>query len=154
MLELKVESPWDVKSILEFQYFNCPTCPDKYGLKQDFINHATKIHPESIDYLKKISDGSFIPWSSNEYESDAYNETTNRKVKIEIEEERDNFMELQDSSNYSNGDDEENGNIDEYQIHEEIDLKTEENENYYKENIDDDLKDSKIGNKEKEYGTK
>ena len=56
MLELKIESPWDVKSILEFQYFNCPTCPDKYGLKQDFINHATKIHPESIDYLKKISD--------------------------------------------------------------------------------------------------
>ena len=139
MLDLKIESPWDVKSILEFQYFNCPTCTDKYDLKQDFINHATNTHPESIDYLKKILDESFIPWSSNEYESDSYNETMNKKVKIENEEERDNFMELQDSSNYSNGDDEENGNIDEYQIHEEIDLKTEDNENYYEENIHDEL---------------
>ena len=82
MVELKIESPWAVKSILEFQYFICPTCSDKYGLKQDFINHATNIHPESIDYLKKILDESFIPWSSNEYESDSYNETMNKKVKM------------------------------------------------------------------------
>ena len=88
MLEHQIESPWDVKSILEFQYFNCPTCSDKYGLKQDFINHASKLHPESIDYLKKISDGSLsdivIPWSSNDldHEYDYYNETISEKVNM------------------------------------------------------------------------
>ena len=90
MLELKTESPWDVKSILEFQYFNCPTCSDKYGLKQDFINHASKFHPESVDYLKKISDGSFsdiiLPWSSSDLESfDYYDTTFSEKVKVENE---------------------------------------------------------------------
>ena len=63
---LKNENPWKVGSLYEYQYFNCPSCPFKKDKKQDFINHTFHIHPESVDYLRKISDGSLndiiFPW--------------------------------------------------------------------------------------------
>ena len=62
----KIESPWDVSSLYQYQYFNCPSCPFKHYSKQDFINHTFNTHPESVDYFQKISDGSLSdiisPW--------------------------------------------------------------------------------------------
>ena len=42
----KVENPWNIQSIYELQYFNCPNCIYKNQSKQDFINHAFENHPE------------------------------------------------------------------------------------------------------------
>ena len=67
-MKRKMENPWNVESIFTFQFFNCPSCTsrNKFLFKQDFVDHAYKIHPESINYLKKISDGSLsdivTPW--------------------------------------------------------------------------------------------
>ena len=67
-MKCKMENPWNVESIFTFQFFNCPSCTtrNKFLFKQDFVDHAYKIHPESINYLKKISDGSLsdivTPW--------------------------------------------------------------------------------------------
>ena len=82
----KEEFLWNVESIFEFQYFNCPICPFKNELKQDFVNHSFISHPESVNYLKKISDGSLYdiisPWESS------YNgkEIGTEKFKSEINE--------------------------------------------------------------------
>ena len=61
-----VKNPWSVKSIYEFQFFNCPSCVYKINSKQAFINHAYEIHPEAIDDLNNVQDGSLIdvicPW--------------------------------------------------------------------------------------------
>ena len=70
MMETKVESPWDVKSIYEYYHFNCPTCSYKHSSKQNFVNHVANTHPESVDYLKNLSDGSLCdietPWKTEE----------------------------------------------------------------------------------------
>ena len=66
--EEEFENPWSIKSIYEFQYFNCPSCAFKRQSKQEFINHAYEVHPESIDYLQEIKDGSLsgtiCPWNT------------------------------------------------------------------------------------------
>ena len=66
--EVKLENPmWDVKSLYEFQYYNCPSCSYKSDYKQDFVNHTFNTHPESVDFFRKISDGSLddiiTPWN-------------------------------------------------------------------------------------------
>ena len=64
-----IENPWEVESIYEFYFFNCPTCSYKHCSKQDFVNHVFDFHPESVDYLKNISDGSLTdiatPWQND-----------------------------------------------------------------------------------------
>ena len=57
-------NPWNIQSIYQFQFFNCPTCLFKDNSKQEFINHALKLHPESEANLSKICDGSLqdINW--------------------------------------------------------------------------------------------
>ena len=66
---IKKENPWDIKSIYEFQYFNCPSCVYKHNSKQEFICHAYEFHPEAIDYLNNIQDDSMndieYPWNIN-----------------------------------------------------------------------------------------
>ena len=62
-----MDNPWNILSIYEFQYFNCPTCPFKNQSKQEFVNHAYDDHPDSLNYLLNITDvDSFIdiicPW--------------------------------------------------------------------------------------------
>ena len=69
------ENLWNVKSIYDYRYFNCPSCSNKkYASKQEFVNHLGFIHPETIEYLKEISDGSLInifqPWISEESQTD------------------------------------------------------------------------------------
>ena len=52
------ENPWAIISIFQLQYFNCPSCDFRNQSKQSFVEHAFEIHPESIEFLIKISDGS------------------------------------------------------------------------------------------------
>ena len=72
-MPMKKENSWDVESIYEFQFYNCPTCEFKHYTKQDFVNHAFNTHTESVQDLRKISDGSlsdiFPPWNSNDISS-------------------------------------------------------------------------------------
>ena len=95
------ENPWEVESIYEFYYFNCPTCSYKHCSKQDFVNHVIEIHPESVDSLKKICDGSLsnvsIPWEpENDYE---YYEQKliSDNLKVEF---NDNLVEENDYENF------------------------------------------------------
>ena len=64
---LQMENPWNVQSIFEFQYFNCPSCDFKNNSKQEFVNHAYEIHPESMDFWMNINDNSLLdiqcPWN-------------------------------------------------------------------------------------------
>ena len=67
LITIKPESPWDVESLNEFQYFNCPICSYKHKSKQDFVYHTFDTHPESVEYFKMMSDDSvcdiLCPWS-------------------------------------------------------------------------------------------
>ena len=68
MSVIKLENPWNVLSIYELQYFNCPSCIYKNHSKQAFIDHAYETHyDEVIDYLSGIRDGSLsdiiCPWN-------------------------------------------------------------------------------------------
>ena len=47
---------WKFESIYELQFFNCPACVYKNKSKQEFVDHACNIHPESATYLMNISD--------------------------------------------------------------------------------------------------
>ena len=69
MIQAKLENPWNINSLYELQYFNCPSCEFKHVGKQDFVYHAYESHPDSIDYLTNISDGSLkgilCPWDNS-----------------------------------------------------------------------------------------
>ena len=55
---MKEENVWNIQSLYDLQFFNCPSCTYKNNLKQEFVNHAYELHPESDQYLKNITDGS------------------------------------------------------------------------------------------------
>ena len=91
---VKVENPWDVESFYEFRYFNCPSCSNRYTFLQDFVNHANDTHPESINYLRKISDESICnlvvpPWTF-ESESEKPSKINVKKSDVNNEFEVDN----------------------------------------------------------------
>ena len=62
----QIKSPWDISSLYEYQYFQCPACFYRHDSKQEFVNHTFATHPESVDYFRKISDRSLgdiiAPW--------------------------------------------------------------------------------------------
>ena len=62
------ENPWNIESLYDLQYFNCPACDFKNGSKQTFVCHAFSDHPESVEFLKNISDQSLnnilCPWNT------------------------------------------------------------------------------------------
>ena len=68
MTNFKIENPWNIQSIYDLQYFRCPSCEYCDNSKQQFVNHAYESHPNCIDYLLNIKDGSFddilCPWDS------------------------------------------------------------------------------------------
>ena len=53
-----MENPWNIQSIYELQFFNCPSCIFKNQFKQELINHAYEFHPDSIEFLMNINDES------------------------------------------------------------------------------------------------
>ena len=70
-----LNNPWHVQSIYELQYFNCPTCDFKNQYKQAFIHHAYEFHPEAVELLTLIEDGSLddvnCPWESKEIKTES-----------------------------------------------------------------------------------
>ena len=86
--ETKMSSPWGMKSINEFQYFNCPKCEFKHQSKQEFINHANELHLESIEHLELMEDLDEVvcPWKKsdnhlNKSSQEIYDKTTISKIK-------------------------------------------------------------------------
>ena len=73
-MTVKEKSPWNIECLYDLQFFNCPSCIYKHNSKQDFICHAYDTHPESVDYLKNIKDGSLsdilCPWDKSEDEEE------------------------------------------------------------------------------------
>ena len=52
------QNPWDVSSIFDFTYFNCPECDTKSQQKQEFINHAFAKHKKALEGFQNVTDGS------------------------------------------------------------------------------------------------
>ena len=49
------QNPWNIKSLNDLQFFNCPSCEFKVKLEQDLVNHAFDHHfMESSYYLRNI----------------------------------------------------------------------------------------------------
>ena len=87
---IKVENnPWEVKSIYDYYFFNCPTCIYKHSIKQDFFDHILQFHPQSSDHLRKISDGSLsdiiTPWANEEIILSDHNFIGTKKFNNSIE---------------------------------------------------------------------
>ena len=65
---------WKISSLYDLQFYNCPDCDFKVQDKQNFINHACDTHPNCIDYLHTIRDGSLsgviCPWIFEEEEEE------------------------------------------------------------------------------------
>ena len=89
MLTPKLENPWAIHSLYEFQYFLCPSCEFKHDAKQDFIYHAYECHPESINYLSNLTDGSLndvlCPWDNSGNKDEITIEENNVKLEIDNE---------------------------------------------------------------------
>ena len=73
------ENPWNVDSLYQFQFYNCPSCYFFNSSKQEFVDHVCRSHPDSIPYLKKIKDVSIRdvsgPWNSDSFKSEDHMET-------------------------------------------------------------------------------
>ena len=78
-------NPWNIQSIFELQYFNCPSCIYKDSSKQEIIYHAIDYHPESIEFLANIKDDSLMdvicPWKLIEIKKEEV--TDNHEVAID-----------------------------------------------------------------------
>ena len=72
------DNPWNILSIYELQYFNCPSCGFIEKSKQTFVDHTLKCHPEAKPYLFNICDGSLddVDWIKEE-------EIKEHEVKVE-----------------------------------------------------------------------
>ena len=72
-----MENSWNIESLYDLRYYNCPSCDCKTNLKQEFINHAYDSHPEIIYYLKNIKDDSLddisCPWDSKNQDNSSDN---------------------------------------------------------------------------------
>ena len=82
-----MRNPWNVQSIYELQYFNCPSCVFKNSSKQEFIDHAYEIHPESVNLFRKISDNSLndvsCPWIETSITKIEIDETDSQELNLE-----------------------------------------------------------------------
>ena len=63
------DNPWNIQSIYDLQYFNCPSCFFKKRSKQEIVNHAYEFHPDSIKFLSNLRNNSLedvtCPWEDN-----------------------------------------------------------------------------------------
>ena len=97
----KTENPWNIESIYTLHYFICPSCGYKHVSKQNLVCHAFETHPESVNYLKNIKDGSLCdvlcPWDSKNYNNDDDNNSIDISEVIPIPE-QDIIQEKQEES--------------------------------------------------------
>ena len=133
-----MENPWNIQSIYEFLYFNCPSCVFKISSKQEFIDHAYEIHPESIEYLTKINDNSLsgvtCPW----------NEVIYTKIKIEPEDKLYNTESIDNQALYEVKTEQLDDNLTEFKFKEQVEIDA-------LEGIQDPLKQSINKNEEINY---
>ena len=47
-VDITEKNPWEVESIQEFSFLNCPECPFRTKAKEIFQNHAVENHPKSF----------------------------------------------------------------------------------------------------------
>ena len=75
MSGMNVENPWNVQSLYDLQFFNCPSqfCIYKSHSKQEFLKHAFSNHPESEPYLINFKDDVEIPLLESKVDSDLAN---------------------------------------------------------------------------------
>ena len=102
------ENPWNIQSLYDLQYFNCPSCSYKNNLKQEFIDHALNFHPESSQYLNNISDGSMtdvqIPNNGTkiiDFKSENNFSHGGWEIKVEESEETTNNQNPENDTDYS-----------------------------------------------------
>ena len=66
-MENYLSNPWNIQSLYDLQFFNCPCCTFKIKSRQDFVYHAYENHVECSEFLEKIKDDSLqdldCPWS-------------------------------------------------------------------------------------------
>ena len=113
LMYTKMENPWNIGSLYDLRYYNCPSCDYYSNIKQKFINHVYNAHPEKIYYLKNIKDGSMdditCPWNlkNNPHDSNDNNygfnfENVVTKIEIEnsdIENNEDTYFNSDDGGN-------------------------------------------------------
>ena len=129
MIEPNGENPWDVQSIYQLQFFNCPSCDFKDLSKQEFINHAHLSHFGAVKYLMNINDGSlddvFCPWNNHQLNYKV--ELSDSKMEIN----NDDFFEI------CNDDDEDKENAVNSSFY------YEDNLNYFEDISDNNMSDKK-----------
>ena len=80
------KNPWNIGSLYEFFYFNCPSCPFKSKSNQEFVNHACNFHPEAGPYLQNIQDNSIndihVPY--HEFENKVSNDRIENKNEVAL----------------------------------------------------------------------
>ena len=63
---IELPSFQNFKSLFDMQYFVCPLCPFKWHSKQGFVDHAWQKHPDMVENMKNLQDGSMddviVPW--------------------------------------------------------------------------------------------
>ena len=105
MVQDNLENPWDIYSIFELLFYNCPSCEFKHNSKQTFVDHAIENHPEATNGFTNIKDGSLadVEW--------------NLLFQIKVEEEEEDQM---DENKIFSHFDEEQMTIDETVIKDEV----------------------------------
>ena len=84
-----MDNPWNIQSIYDLQYFNCPTCEYRNHSKQEFVNHAYDFHPKAIEYLANVNTESLIdivcPWDAKIIKKEEYDDEKNSNYPINSE---------------------------------------------------------------------
>ena len=76
-------NPWNVTSIEEFHFYNCPECNVKYQDKEQFVGHAVLKHPKAIQYIKSITQENESVNKENAVVNDSRT-TCAKKVNVEM----------------------------------------------------------------------
>ena len=80
-----MENPWNIQSLYEYQYFNCPVCTYKNHSKQKFVIHTYEFHPESTEFFMNINDESLldivVPWNETKVDIKEEEEITDTSDK-------------------------------------------------------------------------
>ena len=79
-------NPWNVTSLDDFRYYNCPECEHKYVAKEQFVCHATIVHAKARDALPgilQIENGIVISNVQSIVELDGCNDDANSGTDLE-----------------------------------------------------------------------
>ena len=99
----QMENPWNIQSIYELQFFNCPaSCDFKNFSKQEFINHIHLSHFGAVPYLMNIKDGSLddinCPWNHKVTDEFKTIFVSNKLAETEDIDLKENILEIHDDN--------------------------------------------------------